>query len=153
MPVPFAIALFLNQEREVLAVVVLVVHYIIENHAAEHLFHILLALGKITCKRQKVEIIENGVGKGNVEQGSSCGYVNAFACWRNVEATAGKILVVYQFELGYLDATLLGYLIIMILLLSHILWVVGMAKLDQPMTILICKNGFRATTATITTII
>ena len=65
---PFAIALFLNQEREVLAVIVLVVHYVIENHAAEHLFHILLALGKITCKRQKVEIIENGVGKGNVEQ-------------------------------------------------------------------------------------
>lgn len=89
---PFAIALFLNQEREILAVVILVVHYIIENHAAEHLFYILLALGKITCKRQKVKVIENGVGKGNVEQGSSSGYVNAFACWRNVEATAGKIL-------------------------------------------------------------
>ena len=74
MPVPFAIALFLNQEREVLAVVVLVVHYVIKNHAAEHLFYILLALSKITSKRQKVEIIENGVGKGNVEQGSSCGY-------------------------------------------------------------------------------
>ena len=29
MPMPFAIALFLNQEREVLAVVVLIVHYII----------------------------------------------------------------------------------------------------------------------------
>jgi hypothetical protein len=26
-------------------------------------------------------------------------------------------------------------------LLSHILWVIGMAKLDQPMTILICENG------------
>lgn len=153
MPVPFAIALFLNQEREVLAVVVLVVHYIIKNHAAKHLLHILLALGKITGKCQKVKVIENGVGKGNVEQGSSCGYVNAFACWRNVEATAGKILVVYQFEVWYLNTTLLGYLIIMILLLSHILWVVGMAKLDQPMTILICKNGFWATTATITTII
>ena len=24
--------------------------------------------------------------------------MNAFACWRNVEATAGKILVVYQFS-------------------------------------------------------
>ena len=118
---PFAIALFLNQEREVLAVVVLVVHYIIKNHTAEHLFYILLALSKITCKCQKVKVIENGVGKGNVEQGSSCGYVNAFACWRNVEATAGKILVVYQFEVGYLDTTLLGDLIIMILLLSHIL--------------------------------
>ena len=77
MPMPFAIALFLNQEREVLAVVVLVVHYVIKNHAAEHLLHILLALGKITGKCQKVEVIENGVGKGNVEQGSSCGYVNS----------------------------------------------------------------------------
>ena len=46
--------------------------------------------------------------------------LNAFACWRNVEATAGKILVVYQFEVWYLNTTLLGYLIIMILLLSHI---------------------------------
>jgi hypothetical protein len=52
---PFAIALFLNQEREVLAVVVLVVHYVIKNHTAEHLFYILLASSKTAFPMDMVD--------------------------------------------------------------------------------------------------
>ena len=47
----------------------------------------------------------------------------------NIESLHGKVFTFHQFELWHINTTLLRDLVILILYLSHILGIVGMAEL------------------------
>ena len=63
MPTPLAGAVFLDKVAEVLAMVVLIVGQVIENHSAVHFFHGLRILREIAGQCQKVAIIQHWFGE------------------------------------------------------------------------------------------
>lgn len=69
-----------------------------------------------------------------------------------VKATRGEILTIYQLEVGHIDSATLCSLIISVFNDSDIVWVIGVAKLDKPMSIGIRIQRLGAASSTIATI-
>ena len=71
----------------------------------------------------------------------------------NVESPRGEVPAIDKFEVGYINTTLSGYLIVVKLLLPHVLWVIGVTELYKPVAFIVGKDRLGPGSTAVTTII
>lgn len=92
--------------------VILIICQIVENHPSVHFLHISRILREITSQGKQIIVIQYRIGQWNTQQSTRRNHMKTFPLQGYIKSTGRKILAIYQFEIGNINATLSCRLIV-----------------------------------------